>query len=340
MGKQIRIYLADGGSIGIRHAEITNWSGQALACPRSRFQELREWKEVKCPGVYFLVGQDDQTGENAVYIGEAEVVIDRLASHISGKDFWNELIAFTSKDENLTKGHIRYLESRLITEATKSGRYLVKNSAQPQIPTLPRGDRDAMEEYIESVKALLGVLGHRLLEPLIEIRKQISRVALREPNPVSALPSTANEIISVVASEQKFYIATKDLSGTATLTDEGLVVLKGSDAALEVMQSLPESQKELRKKLMLQGVLEANGTKLKFAKDYLFNSPSQAAGIVVGYSINGRYAWKLADGITTYSMQEQMLSEKLLREIGGESPQSNQLETDQLAAWQREDRER
>ena len=39
-------------------------------------------------------------------------------------------------------------------------------------------------------------------------------------------------------------------------------------------------------------------------------------------------------------MQEQMLSEKLLREIGGESPQSNQLETDQLAAWQREDRER
>ena len=66
MGKQIRIYLADGNASGIRHAEITNWTGQALACPRSRFQELREWSEVKRPGVYFLFGPNEETGEDAV----------------------------------------------------------------------------------------------------------------------------------------------------------------------------------------------------------------------------------------------------------------------------------
>ena len=340
MGKQIRIYLADGGSTGIRHAEITNWSGQALACPRSRFQELREWSEVKRPGVYFLFGQDEQTSESVVYIGEAEVVVERLASHISGKDFWNELIAFTSKDDNLTKGHIRYLESRLVTEASACGRYIVKNSTQPQIPVLPRGDRDAMEEYIESVKALLGVLGHRLLEPLVETRQALSQAVLHSAIQRSDLLPAGGGGDHRAVREHKFYLSTRDIEAIALLTDEGLVILKDSDAALDVMQSLPSSQRELRKRLMQQEVLVANGSKLKFAKDCLFNSPSQAAGIIVGYSINGRDAWKLSDGITTYSMNEQMLSVELLREIGSEPAVNNRSEADQLVAWVREDRER
>lgn len=62
------------------------------------------------------------TGEDAIYIGEAEQVVDRLASHVSGKDRWRELITFTSKDENLTKAHIKYLEARLIDQAQRSAR--------------------------------------------------------------------------------------------------------------------------------------------------------------------------------------------------------------------------
>ena len=86
MGKQIRIYLADGTSTGIRHAEITNWSGQALACPRPRFSDLKDWDEIKRPGVYFLFGTNEESGEDAVYIGESEVVLDRLSTHLTGKD--------------------------------------------------------------------------------------------------------------------------------------------------------------------------------------------------------------------------------------------------------------
>lgn len=136
MGKTIKIYLANESVSGIRHAEIANWSGQALACPRSRFQELREWLEVQRPGIYFLFGVDDQTAEEAVYIGEAEVVLDRLASHMSGKDFWTEVITFTSKDENLTKAHVRYLESRLIGMARRAGRYSLANATSSQLPLL------------------------------------------------------------------------------------------------------------------------------------------------------------------------------------------------------------
>ncbi|MGB1700835.1 MAG: GIY-YIG nuclease family protein, partial [Nannocystaceae bacterium] len=32
-GKTVRIYLADGSPTGIRHAEVVNWTGQALVCP-------------------------------------------------------------------------------------------------------------------------------------------------------------------------------------------------------------------------------------------------------------------------------------------------------------------
>ena len=168
MGKSIRIYLADGNAIGIRHAEIVNWTGQALACPRSRFADLREWPEVKRPGVYFLFGTDEQSQEPMAYIGEAEVVLDRVATHLSQKAFWSELVAFTNKDENLTKSHVRYLEARLISQALSARRYTLENTTSPQVPLLPRPDRDAMEEYLDSVRTLLGALGHRILEPLLD----------------------------------------------------------------------------------------------------------------------------------------------------------------------------
>jgi len=165
-GKTIRIYLADASVSGIRHAEIVNWTGQAISCPRTRFAELKEWPQVQRLGVYFLFGVDEDLGRDVLYIGEAEIVIDRVSSHISGKDFWSELVTFTSKDDNLTKGHVRYLEARLVQLASDAGRYVVKNATSPQLPSLPRADRDAMEEFIEGIRTLLGVLGHRALEPL------------------------------------------------------------------------------------------------------------------------------------------------------------------------------
>ncbi len=263
-----------------------------------------------------------------MYIGEAEVVVERLASHFSGKDFWSELIAFTSKDDNLTKGHIKYLESRLIAEATTANRYVVKNAVQPQIPSLPRGDRDAMEQYIESVKALLGVLGHRVLDPLFKTR---------EPTPAGltfigrvhvAKPIDKADFSNIPKVERAFLIKSKNLVANAVLTDEGLVVLKGSDATLEGSQSWPKAQRELRNRLASQGVLVPNGAKFQFAKDHLFNSPSQAAGIVVGGSINGRSAWKLSGENITFDAYEKLVSEKLLREIDDESIKQNLAETE------------
>ena len=83
-------------------------------------------EESEKSGVYFLSGTDPESGKPAIYIGEAENIRDRVKLHLE-KDFWNQVVYFLSKDENLTKAHIRYLEEKLIEKARSAGRALVTN---------------------------------------------------------------------------------------------------------------------------------------------------------------------------------------------------------------------
>ena len=83
--------------------------------------------ELDKSGIYILTGTDPLSGSPRAYIGEAEVIRDRLKQHKT-KEFWISAIVFVSKDENLTKAHVRYLESRLLTEATQAGRFTLEQN--------------------------------------------------------------------------------------------------------------------------------------------------------------------------------------------------------------------
>lgn len=294
IGRTIRIYLDDGSVSGIRHAEIVNWTGQAISAPRTQVKSLSEWGESKRPGVYFLFGIDECTGNPAMYIGEAENVLDRLQSHIANKDFWNEVVFFTSKDENLTKSHVKYLESRLVQFAKKAERYVVLNGNEPQLPVLPRGDRDAMEEFLSNIRVLLGVIGHKALENL----------ALHEiPQPVSDSPAQDKKS---ALSESNFTLKVKGIKADAVLTDEGVVVLANSMVSEKVHDSLSTGYMKLRTQLIESGVIEeSNEGSLFLTKDQLFTSPSQAASIIAGYAINGRHHWQTVSGKTLKMIEEQ-----------------------------------
>lgn len=308
MGKQIRIYLADNSASGIRYAEITNWTGQAFACPRTKFNELKNWPEIRRPGVYFLFGINEITGEHIVYIGESENVLDRLNSHISGKDFWSELITFTSKDENLTKSHVKFLESRLVAIASQARRYEVKNSAAPQLPTLPRADIDAMEEFLLSAKLLLGVLGHRVLDPYAPILNRSatnetqSEQAIHQPSPLLLDVSPTSNTIILELREKKY-------SAKAIITDEGIVVLAGSQAARDPQASLSRGYRAYRENLIAKGVLSESNGLLVFTQDQLFSSPSQAASIIFGCARNGPKEWGMQH------IEPKCNADELLREL-------------------------
>ncbi len=89
----IKIFLAHADPKRLRTAELSNWTGKAIAGPRSEFENVLAREESTSSGVCFLTGVDPDSGKPAVYIGEAESIEDRVKSHLS-KDFWTQIVFF------------------------------------------------------------------------------------------------------------------------------------------------------------------------------------------------------------------------------------------------------
>jgi hypothetical protein len=197
----IKIFLVHGDPKRLRTAEISNWTGKAVGGPRSEFDGILVREESEGSGVYFLTGSDPDSGKPALYIGEAECIRDRIKAHLQ-KDFWNHVIYFVSKDENLTKAHIRYLEGKLIEQARQAGRAVV-NNGQSSGARLPESDRADIDIFLEKINQLLPVLGVELLVPS------------------AARPESAAEV-------KVLFCAIKGLQAHGHLAPNGLVIIKGS----------------------------------------------------------------------------------------------------------------
>jgi hypothetical protein len=269
----IKIFLVHGDPKRLRTAELSNWTGKAVAGPRSEFEGVIGREESGSSGVYFLSGNDPESGKPAVYVGEAENIKDRVKAHLE-KDFWNQIVYFISKDENLTKAHIRYLEGRLIEQARKANRALVMNG-QSSGAKLPESDREDMEVFLEKINQLLPVLGIEVL------------VAVTGKTETSA-------------EKNLLYCDIKGLKAKGHLTPNGFLVLKGSQAVLNDRAS---SQKypwpmNMRQRLKDEGVLSVDDGHLVFTRDEEFSSPSAAAAVIHGGHANGLTAWKNKNGKT------------------------------------------
>ena len=259
------MFLAHGDPKRLRTAELSNWTGKAVAGPRSDFEEVLARDESEKSGIYLLMGTDLETGKPAIYIGEAESIRSRIKSHVD-KDFWNQAIYFVSKDENLTKAHIRYLEGRLIELCRKAERAHVTNG-QGSGAKLPESDREDMEVFLEKMCQLLPVLGVDLFVPASSV----------PPGPKAVMVC---EI--------------KGLKARGYRTPNGFLVLKDSEAVGRERASSEKWPwpKNMRHALKLDGILSEVGDRLVFKKNYEFSSPSAAAAVVHGGHANGLFAWK------------------------------------------------
>lgn len=276
----IKIFLPQGNPKGLRTAEVSNWTGKAIAAPRSEFKEFLAREELQNSGVYFLIGTDPETGEAMAYIGEAEIIKDRLKSHID-KDFWIQTIVFISKDDNLTKSHIRYLEGRLIEITKDVGRVKLSNSKMSG-SRLPESDLADMEVFLSLIQLLLPVLGSDMLTP---VRK--SEDSKKNQNAL--------------------YCVTKGLKASGMRTPNGFVVLKGSQAVLVERPSAAKTHPgymALRAKLLENGSLIVKNDYVLFAKDIEFSSPSAAGAIIVGGGAAGPSLWRNKNGKTLKEIDE------------------------------------
>ena len=274
----LKIFLAFGDPKRLRTAELSNWTGKAVAGPRSEFDKVLERVESSSSGIYFLTGVDPSTGKHAIYIGEAECIRDRIKVHL-GRDFWNQIVFFITKDENLTKAHIRYIEGRMIDIGKSAGRSVVMNG-QGSGSKLPESDREDMEVFLEKMQQVLPVLGVEAFVPAAS--KQLG--------------GTRRELLTCKI---------KDVSASGYLTPNGILVLSGSQAVLDERESAKKYPSVLsqRHKLIEEGELILKDGKLVFTKDVEFSSPSAAAAVIHGGSANGLIAWKNKEGKTLKEME-------------------------------------
>lgn len=290
MGKKLTVFMIDGTAYGPRLSEIGNWVGKSIYCPRASVNKIMHRKEFDNPGVYCLKGDPtDEAFDEKIYIGEAENIKARLKQHLSdpNKDF-KELIFFVSKDELLTKTQIRYLESRLVQLAIEAKTAQIDNGNSPGLPTLHEADISDMEYFLEQIKLILPVMGFKFLIQST-VKEDLSD------------NKTSKDFI-----HEKYFIKTNSFSASMKETDQGYIVIKGSEAKKNLSNSCTETYRNMRRKLvetqiMVEGL---NSDKLIFVEDTVFNSPSAAANMILGRNSNGFTEWINENGQTFREVQE------------------------------------
>ncbi|WP_315980544.1 GIY-YIG nuclease family protein [Aliamphritea spongicola] len=218
-----------------------------------------------------MVGVDPDSGERAMYIGESEDVSKRLNEH-KDKDFWNAATVFSSKDENLTKAHIRYLEGQLIEKAkslSQTDQSVVVMNAKESGAKLPESDAAEMNVFLEKCLQLLPVLG---ISDFEEKEQQIS------------------------GDQSLLFCKIKGLTAKGKRTANGFIVYAGSQAVLEHRPSAKRMAAK-RDGLVEKGILKEVEGALVFTQDVVFGSPSTAGSVVRGGNTNGLTNWKNSAGV-------------------------------------------
>jgi hypothetical protein len=290
MGKKLTVYLIDENDNGPRTIEIGNWSGKSFYSPRANLTQIIDRPEFSKPGVYILKSDPtDDSFQERIYIGEAEKIGNRLKQHLkdADKDF-REVIVFISKDELLTKSHIKYIESRLVSQAKQARNSEIDNSNTPTESSLSEADISDMEYFINQIKFILPVPGYYFLVPNTITKSDINS--------------------KVVYSNDKYFAKGQHVNAELIESSEGFIVLKGSTARKEVEDSLSTTYQKLRNKYLETGILEEKENELVFNEDATFSSLSAAATVIFGRSTSGPEAWKNKNGKTYREIQEENLT--------------------------------
>jgi len=274
MGKTVTTYLIDGNPKGTQYAFISNKICQMFVVPRSNLSYLNTQEKLQKPAFYILLGEDESTKPQA-YIGETENFKERVKDHDSKKVFWQKALIFVSKDADMTKVDVQYLEYKVITEAKKANTFVLNDNKQtPKAPNLPEHQQDTMDEFFEDVKFLASFIGCNIFE------------------------------ISQPKSEHLFYTKGRGCNAKGFYSSDGFTVLKGSAIAKTMVPSF--NWKEKREKMLQDYTANENGV-LILTSDKTFSSPSTAADFCIGSSNNGWLVWKDKGGNTLDSVYRKQL---------------------------------
>jgi hypothetical protein len=269
-GKTIQIYLPDGNPRSVKVAEFTSRTVQAVLVPRAQLELACSRLELTNVGVYFLIGDTGDSTTAQLYIGEAEDCAVRLKQQNKSKDWWTTALVCVSKTAGFTKAHVKYLEWFCHDRALAAGRFKMDNSCIPTKCHVPEPVVADLMDHFDTISILAATLGYPLFD---KIQK----------------PSNKDLLVC----------KGKKALGKGEYTEDGFVVFAGSISNRVEAASIHEYMTTIRRQLIADGVLEVvDKDSLRFTKDYIFPSPSQAAAIVLARTANGWVEWKYPDGRT------------------------------------------
>lgn len=284
ISKSLNLFLIDGTSTGRIKCTMQNWTGVAYKVPRTELEKCQTdggdiVNHLKQSGIYFLMGYNEETYKSTIYVGQAvtrkngEGLLLRLLEHRSNNkekyfSYWTEAIAFTTTNDIFGPTEISYLENRFTNLAKESNRFEVNNGNEPNIGHVTEEKKCELEEFIEYAKTIMGVLGNKVFEPLID----------------NSIGENNSEKI-VFEYQSKCYLA------KGMLTNEGFVLLKGSQISNKLNKCAIGTSIEKNRRIYSSNILDN-----KTICDILFTSPSAAASFVAGSSASGNIMWKTKDG--------------------------------------------
>lgn len=280
--RTIQIFLPSGDPRGVRVAALTTSIVQVIEIPRALLGQFQEMPQAMQVGLYFLIG-NEESEKVSVYMGQTGTLGKRLNEHHldAKKEFWNRALVAVSLTHSFTTTHTVYLEWRSIQQANAADRYLVENGNAGTKPHTPQPLEADCQEIFETVRTLVATMGQPIFEPLTIQKEQVTQ-------------------------EDVFYCKSGNYDATGQYTEEGLVVLKGSKARIDVVPSMVAmSAGKRRQSLIDEGVLKLDGKTYVFQQDVLFKSPSGASDVVVGASSNGWVVWKAKNGKTLDELKRQ-----------------------------------
>lgn len=280
----------DGDVTGRIKCTMPGWSGLAYKIPRIYLDKCKDREQLKHSGVYFLFGKNN-FDEDAVYIGQAgirkngEGVLFRVAEHLKDDFYFNEAVMFTTSGNSWGPTEISYLENKFTNLAIDTNRYKVQNGNDPNPGNVTEEKEAELEIYVEQFKIMLGVLGYRIFVPLVK-------------TPESVVEERDDELI--LGLSRKIKRSQRNIEAYCKRTNEGFVVLAGSQIEETDSGSIPDVIKELRERCKQNNEIK-DGV---LTRNYLFKSPSYAASFVLGMTTNGKVDWKTEDGTSLKMIEE------------------------------------
>lgn len=219
--------------------------------------EAKQRKELKQPALYILLSETS----DKVYIGETEDFLARLSQHDAKKSFWEDALIFISKDNDLTKSDIKYLEYLAIDQVKNTARFNIEeNKTTPKETNLPEHQKATMQEFFDDICFLTSFIGNPMFEKNTRHQQEVL-----------------------------FHHKVKRVAAKGFYNENGFTVLKGAKLPLKSNSSY--YNKVERTKKLENYTRNIDDEFVELTKDLTFKSPSSASSFCYGNSSNGWITW-------------------------------------------------